>query len=980
MGQDKSSARGGKSRDDSKTLDASGVVRSDVGGVATNTSVPPQLPIVVPGSTPNLAPGASAPVTGLPPSAASGQETATTTKSDKKRAAMDARDAASTEAAAAIAADSVHEEERRKAQRRPAGPARQAIAANDDIPTIGALIYALEQKPSKTPFNFAAIASGVWVLLGLMFGYGMLAPVAQKAASIGEILSQPVLMTVLATVLIPPVLFFFLAMLVWRAQELRLMSSAMTEVAVRLAEPDRAAEQSVASLGQSVRKQIGFMNDAVSQAIGRAGELEAMVHNEVASLERSFQDNETRIRGLLTELSSERTQLVSTSGQVHQTLRSMSDEVPALIEKLTSQQSKLARIIEGAGQNLIALEGSLTTASDKLETSLGDRTGHLQEVLTEYATAINSSLGSRTEQIQSVFEEYTRALDMSLMVRSEEMGRSLALRSEALDAALIERTAALDGAFGERLRLFDERKAFLDGAFEERLQNFDQSILRSTHAIDGVIGEKAQALSIAMDSHARQLAETLGRQSVDLDETLMHGIDAVRKTSQSITTQSVKAIEGLSNQADMLKNVSENLLMQIGNVTNRFETQGQSIMRAANALETANFRIDSTLQTRHRELNDTLGKLSHKAGEFDDAIRTYSTTLEGSYTDAQMRARALTSELTTNATQHAQSALSDIERIKRETEAHAQQSFSSLRTQMSDVGREMQSHMGSLTSRLQETSNDLRSRSQMAADEMAAEQVRLQAEAERIPQVTRESADVMRRALNEQLRALDKLSTLTTREAARRDISPPMPAAPQQTQAQLPRPGYAGPPPTLSQSFVAEASRVTPQQPTPTPLQPAGLQPAPVAAPPVQSSGWSVGDLLARASTDTDAPRSAPTQRHSEQSGQNAGAPINLEVISGALDADTTAAIWSRFRAGQRGIMVRSIYSPEGRTMFDEVSRRYQVEPPFKSTVDRFLMDFERVLREAENRDPSGRMADGHLVSPSGRVYLFLAHASGRLV
>ncbi len=824
------------------------------------------------------------------------------------------------------------------------------------------------------------------MLLGLIFGYAMLAPQAQNATSLGALLAQPTIMTVLATVLIPPVLFFFLAMLVWRAQELRLMSSAMTEVAVRLAEPDRAAEQSVASLGQSVRKQIGFMNDAVSQAIGRAGELEAMVHNEVASLERSFQENETRIRGLLTELSSERTQLVSTSGHVHQTLKSMSDEVPALIEKLTSQQSKLARIIEGAGQNLIALEGSLTTASDKLETSLGDRTSHLQEVLSdytsaidtslgdktghlqhvlhEYSSAINSSLGSRTEQIQSVFEEYTRALDASLMLRSEEMGRSLTMRSEALDAALVERTTALDGAFAERLRLFDD------------------SILRSTNSIDSVMGEKAQALSIAMDAHARQLAETLGRQSIDLDETLMHGIDAVRKTSESITRQSVKAIEGLSGQADMLKNVSENLLMQIGNVTNRFESQGQSIMRAANALETANFRIDSTLQNRHRELNETLGKLnskagefdetlgklSNKAGEFDEAIRSYSTSLEGSLTDAQMRARALTSELTQNATQHARSALTDIERIKRETEAQAQQSLTSIRSQMTDVGREVQSQMGTLTSRLHETSEDLRNRSQRAADDLAAEQIRLRAEAERLPHVTRESADVMRRALNEQLRALDKLSTLTSREASRRDIAPPMPpAASPPPQAQLPRPPTP-PLQPLSQSFAEQVSRAAPpapatpqyaQQPPQAPQWPQAAAPA---APPQpqhphphrKRDRTAIGLVRWRsagARLDRYRRSAAPKpQPQPQQADVNPGAPINLQVISGALDADTTAAIWSRFRAGQRGIMVRSIYTSEGRTMFDEVTRRYQNEPGFKTTVDRFLMDFERVLRDS--REP----------------------------
>ena len=101
--------------------------------------------------------------------------------------------------------------------------------------------------------------------------------------------------------------------------------------------------------------------------------------------------------------------------------------------------------------------------------------------------------------------------------------------------------------------------------------------------------------------------------------------------------------------------------------------------------------------------------------------------------------------------------------------------------------------------------------------------------------------------------------------------------------------------------------------------------------------------------------------------------------IARSLDATTAAAIWSRFRTGQRGIMVRSIYSNEGRTIFDDVQRRYRSEGPFKATVDRYLMDFEHVLREADQQDASGRLTQSYVVSDGGRVYLFLAHAAGRL-
>src|SRR5581483_4816659 len=262
---------------------------------------------------------------------------------------------------------------RRPAKRRPAGPARTTIAANDDAPSIGGLIYALQQKPSNKPFQVAAIASGIWVLVSALLAWA-------THASGGSVFSGPALLVSITAVTLPIALVWFLALLAWRAQELKLMSSAMTEVAVRLAEPDRAAEQSAASLGQAVRRQVSFMNEAISRALGRAGELEAMVHNEVAILEKAYNQNEHKIKGLVQEVVNERHALVSTTDRVAETLKSMGSEVPSLIEKLSQQQIKLAKIIEGAGQNLIALENQLATASGGLETALANRTQQLQAV------------------------------------------------------------------------------------------------------------------------------------------------------------------------------------------------------------------------------------------------------------------------------------------------------------------------------------------------------------------------------------------------------------------------------------------------------------------------------------------------------------------------------------------------------------------------------------------------------------------------
>jgi ABC-type transporter Mla subunit MlaD len=763
---------------------------------------------------------------------------------------------------------------RRPAKRRAAAPPRARIAANDDAPSIGGLIFALQQRPSNRPFMLAAAGSGGWLAVGSLLAWAMLAPEVART-SFFEALASPTMIIVAATIFLPIALFWFLAMLVWRAQELKLMSSAMTEVAVRLAEPDRAAEQSAASLGQAVRRQVSFMNEAISRALGRAGELEGLVHNEVASLEKSYSENEHKIRGLIQELAGERHALVSTTDKVSETLKSMGSEVPTLIEKLSTQQVKLAKIIEGAGQNLIALENQLATASGGLETTLANR----------------------TQQLQAVLDDYTVALDATL-----------ASRAEALDIQLVERTRALDAAFAERLTRFDD------------------AMMRSTVAIDSAVSEKARALTYAMENHVRALSDTLGQQANNLDESMMHGLDAVRRSSDNITRQSLHAIEGLSSQADLLKTVSENLLHQMSGVANRFDNQGQSIVQAASALETANMRIDSTLQKRHGDLSDTLQRLSGKADQLDQVMQGYSQTLEGSMVAAENRARTVTQQMAQGAAAHTAAAAAELERLRAQTDVQAARALEDMRAKVSGVSHEVTQHLGSIATRFNDTSEDLKARAARATADLQIEQERIRAESERLPVVARESAENMRHALTDQLRALEQLSSLSARE--RRDITPPGPMP-------------ATAPVSLTAAFAAQR----------------GDQQLPISAD--SSDRWSLGDLLARASREDSA--------------------INIASIARALDPTTASAIWSRFRAGQRGIMVRSIYTNDGRALFDEISARYKTDVDFRRVVDRFLVDFEWLIRDIEQKDPAGRGVHNHLISDSGRVYLFLAHASGRL-
>jgi hypothetical protein len=124
----------------------------------------------------------------------------------------------------------------------------------------------------------------------------------------------------------------------------------------------------------------------------------------------------------------------------------------------------------------------------------------------------------------------------------------------------------------------------------------------------------------------------------------------------------------------------------------------------------------------------------------------------------------------------------------------------------------------------------------------------------------------------------------------------------------------------------------------------------------------------------------APAEADPRGGYASAGAgQLRIDELARSIDIRTATEVWYRMRAGERGVLGRHIYTYEGQTTFDEISNRYERDPEFRNTVDRYVADFERLLAEAEQSDPAGNMLQNYLTSETGRVYLLLAHASGRL-
>ncbi len=954
-------------------------------------------------------------------------------------------------------------------QRRPAAQSRAHVPANDDMPSIGGLIYALQQRPSRSPFLIAVGASLVWFVLGVVLSWAVFQKSFDASGSAADLFSNPAIIAVIATVIIPIALFWFLAILVWRAQELRLMSSAMTEVAVRLAEPDRMAEQSVASLGQTVRRQVAAMNDAISRALGRAGELEALVHNEVAALERSYTENENRIRNLINELASEREALANNSERVSEALRGIGSQVTREISAASEKASQSLSVASVTMTEAFATRGqkvtaAVTAAGTAIDEKLAERSARITDQLVKHGAHAAESLRQSSLEVTRAIQEASdrtaaaisakgNSLVTSVIGMSERVGReipvlleklgaeqtrlstiidgatrnlsaletALAEKTQSLGTTLTERTTVLQTVLTEHSRQIDtsltERIQALETILSRRTHNFEVSLSERTKALESTLAQRAQALESSVSKHTGAIRDTLDKHSGSMEHTLARQAASIERVVAANAVNITRAVEELANrsstgsdaltsQARVLKEVSATLVNQLGGLTKRFEDQGTALINASRTFEMSNSKVDAMMEARQAGFTKLMEAVTARAADLDRMMNSYSNMLEQSLSQAELRARKVTELLAKDSAEKSQVAIREIERLRQDAQAHTQKAVSELQANFTSLSDQVSGQLATLSSKFTDTTRAVRDTTRRAAVDLESAQNELQRHAKVLPETAKQSASAMRRALQDQLSALDALSDLANRHAYNSAVS-----APEQRSEPTRRDRDAAP---TQESIPAQRAPFDYGQPQPAekPAWPEPqqvsrpVQPEPPQAPPVpqpsfpegqmqeRRNQWSLGDLLARASEDESpyydkdesyglppaaqpyAPRGANAPAPQDDSGMD----FTMSDIAACIDERRVMDIWQRLKRGESDVLKqRGLYPRQGQQVVDRVQRRYETDKTFRSIVDRYLADFEKMLQDLSRSDPRGASVQSRLGSDEGRIYFVLAHISGRL-
>src|SRR6267154_4422649 len=313
-------------------------------------------------------------------------------------------------------------------------------AANDDRETIGQILQAIQKgRPARNVYTLATIFAGVWII-----GCGLLTVsfLPSLQAAIGQGSGGALALAGLAALFFAPVLlFYFLASLAWRGQELRMIAQSMAEVAIRFSEPETAASDSMVTVGQAIRREVAAMGDGVERAIARAGELETLVANEVSALERAYSDNEVRIRALLQDIAHQRDNLVGQAEQVRSAISGVQidlrHDIALISDAIASRVDEVAKSITGALEERGAhITGALSNAGDNMILALGQRGGDLLDRLEEAGNRLATRILTSGDKASDALDVTVNTLVAKVVSQTETAHDTLSLQMSAFDELL----------------------------------------------------------------------------------------------------------------------------------------------------------------------------------------------------------------------------------------------------------------------------------------------------------------------------------------------------------------------------------------------------------------------------------------------------------------------------------------------------------------------------------------------------------------
>ena len=582
---------------------------------------------------------------------------------------------------------------------------------------------------------------------------------------------------------------------------------------------------------------------------------------------------------------------------------------------------------------------------------------------------------------------------------SEAVRRELAEMRAGLDAAL-KQANELKEIVGREVEEIDRgtgRAEFRTRTMEELLNRHKDGL----QEIARTLGTESDTISRAIREQVDAVRGVAGKAEGDLDaagKRLAEQAEALSRMSEAARAGADQTATMLDRQSSRLEVVANDALSKAEEIGQRYERQRETIAEAAGRLEHEHARLQAVFEA-HRDGMDAADKsLAHHTAEISRAVAGLSAGLDVTFEAAAARAAALRESIadqirlgaseaadastsvsrsagaatraigaTVDELKAATGALSnDVSRAATEaietTTGKLTAATAAMNHEVTRVTTTLAEEIGQRTEELRKLAETAAADGETASERFNAAMIRLGGTAREagramheatdelakriddLPGEAAASAEALKEVLEEQIGALATIAEIVVRHARTLDRSTP-PVQPRET--------------------------VFPPRMAPQPEVP-------------RQRRWGMSELLAAA--ERKSAHGAHDLVHgSDQDFQRASLHVIETLQALAIDLDRALEqspppeLWQRYQAGERNVFTRRLYNLAGRELYDRIAAKYRKESEFRAHVDRFVTSFEELLGAASTRDRDNILVDTYLTSDTGKVYLMLGQAIGKL-
>lgn len=723
------------------------------------------------------------------------------------------------------------------------------------------------------------------------------------------------------------------------------------------------------------------LSASLNNATDKASSLLSQSGNKVLS---SFNDEANKLQsklsnlseGILSTLNNETDKVQTRISSLGETFVASFADVAVKAESVLSASGK--RVISSLAEESVNLNKTLNAAGDNVLSSLDNKINDAANRFNDASKALTASFDNEMLRAEGVINLQAERFNSLVKTSTKSIEQSLADRSSLLNKSMQELQNDIGyklNAAGEKFNtIFSGASSHISGNVEQ-LTNIAENLGKAAQHTSSTLGTLATQFGEQLNTATEEAGQRIHAQNNELMNAFAQRSAQTLQAVSSVKDDFVGNMSGMLTQMEQsAQNVNENantVISSIKNIDGQFNKTAnvfyQNTNQIAEHLANSNQMMSTNFEMLQGLSKNTLDQISYMSQSLDQHANVLTQAVM-MLEDTQNSFNSSVGDKQTALLNLSDTLMSKSEEITRVISHYEDVIGSSLKQTdqtARDAAFQLQKSLNDTvivaSSKFADASDEIRRASDTLKNEVSRTTDDLSTSIRLLPSQTKESAEAMRNAVSDQIKALQELSLMMQKSVQNNTFSRPSSSGKLKSDP-LPFEEPSRPAPAFNKNF------------SPKPAV------APSFNPSSSKDGW-ISNLLARASRGDEADVATLSKVEQNRPADHVIDSLNsLSVdIVRAIDHNAAVQLWDHYRRGQRNIYTQRLYTLNGQKTFEKIRQKYSVDSEFRRSVDQYIADFEELLRDISRDTEDRETIRKYLTSDTGKVYTMLAHASGRI-